>query len=325
MDGRCPRTLVACSGGADSAALLLALASAEPEAIVAGHVIHDLRPAPQAVRSCDAAAAVAERVGVPFLKRSVAVSGRAGNDEANARAARYEALAALAGEHGCPFVATGHQADDQLETFLMAAVRGAGPRGLSGMPERRRLSSDVTLIRPMLRVSADEARGLCAAAGVAWDEDGTNADVSRTRAAVRMRVTPALKAVRDDAPARVARTMEIMAELAELIDDQVERADAAARARADDGCFSWRRDALARERPVVIGQMLRRAADKLTEGAGADGRSFDEVRKVAQAVRDDVRRPRLWKWAGGLELRLTADRLGLALLEEERGNNDGDG
>ena len=130
------RTLVACSGGADSVALLLMLRAATDD-LVAGHVVHDLRPRDEALADRDAVRGLADACGVPFVSEEVRVP--AGNAEGMARTARYEALARMAQEHGCASVASAHHAGDQLEGVVMALVRGAGVRGLGGAQEIREI------------------------------------------------------------------------------------------------------------------------------------------------------------------------------------------
>src|SRR5439155_1077618 len=123
--------LVAVSGGPDSTALLAALAQLAPGrglGLTAAHVDHGLRGAEGAAEA-DAVAALATRLGVPFVRRAVTVP--AGPDlEARARRARYQALARVAQEVGARRIVTGHTQDDQVETVLLRLVRGAGRRGL---------------------------------------------------------------------------------------------------------------------------------------------------------------------------------------------------
>src|SRR5262245_14043976 len=101
------RTLIACSGGADSRALALALAAASNNLIV-GHVVHDVRPESESLTDRDAARDVAHFTGLDFRDRSIQVRSLAGNTEANARRLRYAALLDLAREHACIAVATAH-------------------------------------------------------------------------------------------------------------------------------------------------------------------------------------------------------------------------
>lgn len=198
-------TLIACSGGADSSALLLALASVPGPQLVA-HVVHDLRPAEEARADRDTVEGLCGALGVGFRAVSITPASQPGNAEANARRERYGALARLAEAEGLAWVATGHHADDQLETVLMRLVRGSGVRGLGGIRPRRGLSGAVTLVRPMLGVTHNEACELCARCGWVWREDATNTDERQRRAAIRARVIPELRAIEPSVARLVSRS-----------------------------------------------------------------------------------------------------------------------
>ncbi|MEM9295170.1 MAG: tRNA lysidine(34) synthetase TilS, partial [Planctomycetota bacterium] len=149
--------LLAVSGGADSVALLRSLALLAPRRrwrhrLVVAHVHHGLRGA-DADHDQRFVQDLAEGLGLDSVARRL--EGRAdrpGNVEATAREARYAALHDQAIEHACGFVATGHHADDQLETMLLRMIRGATPGSLSAMRWSRPLlaGGGVRLIRPML-------------------------------------------------------------------------------------------------------------------------------------------------------------------------------
>ncbi|MFN0011242.1 MAG: tRNA lysidine(34) synthetase TilS, partial [Phycisphaerales bacterium] len=213
--------LVACSGGADSSALVLMLAAATDKGIVA-HIVHDLRPKREALADCDAAKRLAARVGWRFVQASIKVRALAGNAEANARRVRYEALATLARRCGVGFIATGHQGDDQIETVLMRLMRGSGPTRLAGIRARRVLPGlpRVEVIRPMLTVSAADARRVCRGAGWQWQEDRTNADVRLLRNRLRVEVVPRLRKMRPDLAERVG----VLAAQSEALDKMFGRA-----------------------------------------------------------------------------------------------------
>ncbi|HET6534194.1 MAG TPA: tRNA lysidine(34) synthetase TilS, partial [Actinoplanes sp.] len=180
--------LVACSGGADSLALAAATAFVAPRAgIRAGLITIDHR---LQEGSADRAAAVtswARNVGlVPTLGVAVEVT-RHGGPEAAARSARYAALRAAARRHHAAAVLLGHTRDDQAETVLLALARGAGPRGLAGMPRHR----DV-FIRPLLDVARADTRKACAALGLSPWDDPHNSDPAYARSRVRQDALPAL-------------------------------------------------------------------------------------------------------------------------------------
>jgi tRNA(Ile)-lysidine synthase len=182
--------LVACSGGADSTALAAATAFVAPRlGLRAGLVTIDHGLQDGSGSRAAAVAAWAAPDFDPVEVMTVDVAGRPGGPEAAARAARYEALSAVAGRCAAAAVLIGHTRDDQAETVLLALARGAGPRGMSGMPVRRGL-----VLRPFLDVSRADTRKACAALGLPTWEDPHNSDPSFTRARVRADVLPALVA-----------------------------------------------------------------------------------------------------------------------------------
>jgi tRNA(Ile)-lysidine synthase len=177
-------TLVACSGGADSVALLLGLQrlAAAPGRLVVAHVEHDLRAA--AADDREFVARLAARLGLPFVWRRVAVAAapRGGEGlEARARRLRYEFLEEAALERGARHVVVAHTADDQAETILHRMLRGTGIAGLAGMPTARPLAPGVSLLRPLVGVSRATVREFLAAAAQGWREDETNADTRLAR------------------------------------------------------------------------------------------------------------------------------------------------
>jgi len=170
------------SGGADSTALV-ALAIAAGCQVTAIHVHHGLRSDADndAAIACDNA----ERLGAEF--RLVHVDLAAGpNLEARARAVRLQALG--------PDAMTGHTADDQAETLLLALLRGAGATGLSAITPGHR--------HPILDLRTTETRLLCAGLDMAVADDPTNDDTRFRRNRIRHQLLPLLDdiAERDVAP-----------------------------------------------------------------------------------------------------------------------------
>lgn len=210
--------LVACSGGADSLALA---AAARFEARKAGlhcglvTVDHGLQDG-----SADRAASLARwavRTGFdPVVPVAVEATGD-GGPEAAARDARYGALIAVAKQHGAAAVLLGHTRDDQAETVLLALARGAGPRGMAGMPERR-VRDGVALLRPLLDVARADTRKACAVLGLTPWDDPHNGDPAYARARVRAALPTLVAALGGDVVDNLARTARLLAADAEALD-----------------------------------------------------------------------------------------------------------
>ena len=206
--------LVACSGGADSVALL---ASAVRVGVrcTAGHVDHGLRPESRA--EAEQVRELAASLGAGFeLERVEGLEVRGAGLEAAARHARYAALARLAARAGAALVATAHTRRDQAETILLRLLRGAGPGALAGVRRRRALAPGIELLRPLLDVGREATEAYCRSRGLAFVDDPHNADPVRARARLRA-LWPRLLELNPRLEEALAGTAEIFASEDELL------------------------------------------------------------------------------------------------------------
>lgn len=215
--------LVACSGGADSLALLAAtvfeLRRAAAVRVVGVCVDHGLQAGSgehtQRVVAQMAALGVDETASIV-----VTVDPGPRGIEAGARHARYVALSQLAAHVDADLVLLGHTLDDQAETVLMGLTQGSGPRSVQGMRRRLRLDADVpgsppgpVFARPLLDLTRAQTEAACRAEGITWWEDPQNTDPRFVRSRVRHAVLPLLEAeLGPGVAAALARTGEMLRE-----------------------------------------------------------------------------------------------------------------
>ena len=178
--------LVGVSGGPDSVALLDALVRHGYRPHVC-HLNHQLRGA-----ASDADAEFVRQLagthGLPVMIESQSVT----TDEGACRQARlafFERVAAVTGVHT---LALAHTADDQVETFLLRLLRGAGPTGLTGILPDRQLGS-LRVIRPLLNVSRAEVLQYIRDHGLEYREDASNTDQRFLRNRIRHELLPLLE------------------------------------------------------------------------------------------------------------------------------------
>lgn len=222
--------VLAWSGGLDSTVLLhLMLAAqrlrASRLAVRAVHVDHGLQPAAAQFRRFCTRTARLWRVPLTVRRVQVAVAPGGSVEEAARRVRRATLAAELA--PGELLVAAQH-ADDQLETVLLALLRGAGPAGLAGMPESMPLGPS-RLLRPLLATGREQIEAYAAAHGLDWVEDPSNAEVRFDRNYLRSHVLPALRQRWPAAARTVARSARHCASAVESL-DRLAHADAQAAA-----------------------------------------------------------------------------------------------
>jgi tRNA(Ile)-lysidine synthase len=165
-----------------------------------------------------------------------------------------------ADELGCHWLATGHTLDDQAETVLLQLLRGAGPDGLAGMAVR-----SGRLLRPLLSARRAETRAGCAAIGLDWREDPTNADHGPLRNRVRHRLLPLLEELRPGAAQALARTAALAADERTWLDPLV--AEALAATAGNPGDLAGLPVALARR---VVREAARQAGEPVPDAAATD-------------------------------------------------------
>ncbi len=142
---------------------------------------------------------IAGRADVPLMSSELGI----GLEEAG-RNARYAFFDQAAASAECQHIATAHTRTDLVETVLLNMVRGTGLTGLAGIPERRE-----NIIRPLLPFSRQQTHSYCTKLGLWTHDDPANEDLSFSRARVRHRVLPELKAINprtEDAISRLAET-----------------------------------------------------------------------------------------------------------------------
>jgi len=213
--------VVALSGGPDSTALLRATAalgkSFRTLPLRAVHVDHGLQPAAADFRAV--CITLCEQLGIPLRIVAAQVSREAGlSVEAAARAARYAALELEMRPREC--LLTAHHREDQAETLLLQALRGAGVKGMAAMPVCRPLGLGWH-VRPLLDVAHSELKvfGEQRPSGsIDPAIDPMNQDLRFDRVYLRTAVWPLLEKRWPGAAIAMTRTARHMAEAQQLLE-----------------------------------------------------------------------------------------------------------
>ncbi len=289
--------LAAVSGGLDSTVLLHLLREVSADRALrlsVAHFDHGMRPG-----SAEDAAFVRSMCAswdVPCL------CGRASRPlagETRARAARYAFLHDAAEQMRADRIATGHHADDQVETVLLRLIRGTGVDGLAGIPERRG-----ALVRPLLHFRRTRLLAHARASGLRWREDPTNADPSYTlRNRVRLELLPALERTRPGASTAVLSLARDAGDARAAWRSIVAEAVRNLVIRTEDGAFQLARDAVLEYHPHVRARVIRHLARRLGAALGrsasATALEFIETGGSGKAI----------PLRGGLRLERHFDRL----------------
>ena len=300
-----PCIAVAVSGGRDSTALWHATARAARGSalqVVALHVHHGLQPqADSWVAHLEAQARRWAARGLPTRLLWLRLQGAPGagdSIEAWARRERYAALADMARGCGAGIVLLAHHRRDQAETFLLQALRGAGPAGLAAMP-RESCRDGIVWARPWLEQPREAIEAYLQRHRLGFVDDPSNADRRLARNGLRAAVWPALSGRFAQAELSLAASAKRAQEAAACLRELAEID--AAQACSSDGSLllsAWRALSAARRanllRAWLSGQAIAGVPETLVQ------RLLRELPGAAAAS--------AWPWPNG-ELRLHRGRL----------------
>ena len=202
------KLILALSGGIDSMVLADLMLKAKADFVVA-HCNFHLRGEEsdgdeQFVRE------YAEHNGLTIYVKQFDTTGYAKEHglsiEMAARELRYAWFEELRQQLGYDYIAVAHHADDQLETFFINLLRGAGIRGLKGMQP-----VNGNLIRPLLDVSREEIHQYALEKGIQWREDHTNAETQFLRNKIRHELLPVIDGISKEGRASILKSIHHLA------------------------------------------------------------------------------------------------------------------
>jgi tRNA(Ile)-lysidine synthase len=268
------------SGGRDSVCLVdLAVRLLGADRVMALHVNYGLRDDSDADEAhC---AELCRRLKVRLEVERPRRPEGPGNLQAWARDTRYAAAARLAQPEDA-LIATGHTADDQVETILYRLASSPSRRALLGMRAR-----DGKLVRPLLGFTREETTAYCEERHLTWRDDPTNDEPAYARNRVRHGLARALSEVHPAAAKNVLRTAELLRDEAEVLDALV--------ATELDGSNGSARNTIELERlaelppalrRLVVQQLADRAAGRPVAGAARHAEEVANLRRTGTARLD---------------------------------------
>lgn len=269
--------IVGFSGGADSAALTHFLSVHREEygiSLKAAHLNHGLRET--AGRDEEAARIFCEERGIPFFSRRADVGALAREQglcvEDCGRRLRYAFFRELTGDAPNARIATAHTASDHAETMVMNLTRGAGARGLSGIPP-----VNGSVIRPLIALTREDVERYCAWYDLPYVQDESNFEEIYARNRVRRRVIPVLRTLNPSLENSMLRAAELLREDDALLCDLAR--NAMEQSRHGGG---WKLSSLrALPRPI-----LSRALILMAKEAGAGRLTHEQVEDMERAVQN---------------------------------------
>ncbi len=278
------RVLVGVSGGPDSMCLLHLMHRLKGTFEIdlnSVYVNHNLRPEEvgNEILFCRS---LSESLGVDFTVKSIDVRSFANERRLTiqeaARELRYKAFEEAASETGADRVALAHHADDQVETFIMRLLRGAGPKGLAGIPARRG-----KFIRPLIDIEKKDIEEFLSSEGIPFVLDSSNLKGDYLRNKIRHSLLPSLREINPNLTETILHTVQILGDDERYFDLLVTKALMKSVSRKTAQKIELFLVPLESMEPVHLRRLLRRAMESVE---GLRGVGFTHVEDITKLIKD---------------------------------------
>lgn len=165
---------------------------------------------------------IADNWGVKFYL--VKATEKIPETEADARKYRYEGLINIATKYQFNYLLTGHTLSDRAETFIYNLIRGAGMEGLSALHWTRKLTDNVTLVRPLLNFTRSDTLAFCQQLQLPIWQDKYNESKKFARNRIRLDLIPYLqKEFNPQIEQHLTQTAEILRADVEFLTKEAEK------------------------------------------------------------------------------------------------------
>ena len=274
--------LVAVSGGADSVCLLYLVKRIALEynlKLYIAHLNHGLRGR-EANRDENYCVLLGKKLGIPVIRKKIHLKSKTTSEDI-ARQARYSFLFEAANRVGANRIAMGHNADDQVETVLMRIIRGAGTKGLSGIPSIRQVNDNLSIVRPLISVWKKDIYKYLKKGKIDFVEDSTNKKPCFTRNKIRHELLPLMAKYNPN----IKATLQTIGSNISLLDDFMQGyAEESLNGNISriDKCVNVARKVIANAHPAVGQVIVRKIIQKYFPNIELDAKNTSRILLLAQ-------------------------------------------
>jgi len=224
MLGSGDKVIIGVSGGFDSTALLYLLDSLKTKLgikLYVAHLNHKIRGA-ESDKDMEYVKKISKKLGITCFCESFDVPGFAKQKKMNledaARTFRYGYFERVAVKTGANKIASGHNADDNIETFIMRLIRGSGLKGLRGIPAVRG-----GIIRPLINTYRKDIEHYLKEKNIKPRTDQSNFDTSLFRNRIRHELLPLLESYNSNIKDALQRSIRLAKQEYDLIEREAEK------------------------------------------------------------------------------------------------------
>lgn len=270
------KIIVGFSGGADSTALLFALAELRSKInlkLLVAHVNYHLR-GDDSEQDEEFAKKICFQKNIPIVVKNAKLTSSS-NLENRARELRFEYFNTLMRQYKFDKIALGHNREDQAETMIYRFFRGSGITGLKGI-----LPKSNNLIHPLINFSRNEICEYLQSMQQNWREDKSNQETTFTRNKIRNELLPWLKEnLNPRIVPKLSTSASLFAETEEILHDIAVRRFSKIRNSQSDETVDLSVYNLKKVKPVIRFYLYREVYKNLNNGSMKDfyQNHFEEI------------------------------------------------